>query len=235
MIKRYCNECIYLHTGNHETWIFYEETIQQQTKELYDEETYRLVREVLLQLPLGAVVDDRIFVVHGGIPMNDFDLNELRHYKRGRDIDDRTKEGYLFRRSVWSDPDYDDDEEDDDDDEFTDEEAAQQAAERIAKFNFDIDEENDDDRGWFTAKTTKAFLEKNNLEFVVRAHQSVKPGYHYQHDGKVITIHSFPKKAKHSGAYLNIYSNDRSMNVEQFAGVKYSSIDHQSKIDWRAL
>ncbi|CAJ1946588.1 unnamed protein product [Cylindrotheca closterium] len=238
LIKRYCNECIHLHTGNHETWMFYTETLKTQVTEVYDWKTYQLVREVLLQLPLGAIVDGRIFVVHGGIPMNGFNLNDLRHYQRGLDVDDQSKEGYLFRRSVWSDPESDDDDDekdDDDDDFFTKEQVSTRAAERIARYDFEIDEENDDDRGWYTSATTKGFLEKNGLEYVVRAHQSVSAGFRYHHDGKVLTIHSFPKKATDSGAYLNIYSNDRSMNVEQFAGVKHTSINHQSKLDWRAL
>lgn len=233
LIKRYCNECMHIHLGNHETAFYYTETLKEQVLKLYDFETYKMVRDVIVRLPLAAVVDDRIYVVHGGIPSSDFMLDDLRHYKRGHDIDYKVREGYLFGRSVWSDPDNDEDDAEDDDhvDNKTDEERAA----RRSQFDFEIEDENDDARGWYSPDTTKTFLERNNLEYLVRAHQNVAGGFRYHHDNRVITIHSNPRNATQIGAYLNVYSNDGSMNIQQFSGVKFSSIDHQSKVDWRSL
>ncbi|KAL3926507.1 MAG: hypothetical protein SGBAC_013452, partial [Bacillariaceae sp.] len=232
LIKRYCNECMYLHVGNHETRSFYKKTLKTQVMEMYDEETYESVRDLLLELPLGAVVDDRILVIHGGIPYNGFDLNELRHYKRGRDIDRDSVEGTLFHRAVWADPTDGDDDwekpEDDDDDEEGDED------------DDDEDDIADKKRGHFTAVSTEAFLKKNSLQYIVRSHQIFKPGFQHHHGDKVITIHSSPKAKKNRhGSYLNIYSNDGSMHIEQFIGGKLTpevtSLNHRSQMDWRAL
>lgn len=216
---------MYLHAGNHETRHFYRRKLKDQVLDFYDEETYELVRDVILQLPLGAVVDDRIFVIHGGIPFKGFDLNDLRHYKRGGDIDTESKDKALFYRSVWADP-----TDGDDDWEFHEED-----------YDEDDDEEEDENkRGHFTSNATEIFLKKNNLEYVVRAHEKSKPGFQFHHDGKVITIHSSPKvKKQRSGSYLNIYSNDGSMHIEQFVGGRLSpevtSLHHRSQMDWRAL
>ena len=231
LIKRYCNECMYLHVGNHETRSFYSKTLKTQVMDLYDEETDALVREVVLELPLGAVVDDRILVIHGGIPYNGFDLNELRHYKRGRDIDKDSTEGALFYRAIWADPDptdgdegddWEDPEDESDDDDYEDDDAAYRK------------------RDHFTSNATEVFLTNNNLEYIVRAHQKSGPGFQYHHGGKVITIHSTPKaKSNRAGSYLNIYSNDGSMNIEQFVGGKLTpnvtSLNRRSQMDWRAL
>lgn len=230
MIKLYCNECMYLHVGNHETQSFYPKRFRTQITEKYDEETYQLVREVLLQLPLGAVIDDRIFVVHAGIPKKDFNLEDLRHYKRGKDYDRSTLEGVLFRRSVWADPTEGDSSSEDTPEDETDTEEDQDDVEE-----FKVDPENDDDRGWYTAEHTETFLRKHDLEYIVRGHENFVKGFQYHHDERVITIHSDPSRPQDQGAYLNIYSNDGSMVVEQFSGVQFSSLGSESKVDWRSL
>ncbi|KAL3928085.1 MAG: hypothetical protein SGBAC_012800 [Bacillariaceae sp.] len=230
MIKLYCNECMYLHVGNHETQSFYPKRFRTQITEKYDEETYQLVREVLLQLPLGAVIDDRIFVVHAGIPKKDFNLEDLRHYKRGKDYDRSTLEGVLFRRSVWADPTEGDSSSEDTPEDETNAEEDQDDVEE-----FKVDPENDDDRGWYTAEHTETFLRKHDLEYIVRGHENFVKGFQYHHDARVVTIHSNPSRPQDQGAYLNIYSNDGSMVVEQFSGVQFSSLGSESKVDWRSL
>ena len=229
LIKLYCNECICLHVGNHETQSFYPKRLRTQIIEKYDEETYQLVRQVLLQLPLGAIIDDRIFVVHAGIPEKNFNLEDLRHYKRGRDYDRESVEGLLLRRSVWTDP----SEGDSASEEGNGEEDGDGIEENVEEFKLDPD--NDDDRGWYTAAHTDTFLKKHSLEYIVRGHENFVRGFQYHHDGRVITIHSDPSRPQDQGSYLNIYSNDKSMNVEQFSGMQFSSIGKHSKVDWRSL
>ena len=100
---------------------------------------------------------------------------------------------------------------------------------------FKLDPENDDDRGWYTQDHTETFLRTHNLEYIVRGHSNPTTGFQYNHGGKVITVNSDPEQAEHRGAYLNIYSSDGSMNIEQFSGVQYSAISHAPIFDWRAL
>ena len=100
------------------------------------------MRQALLQLPLGAIIDDRIFVVHAGIPTKEFYLDDLRHYKRGEDYDRESVEGLLFRSSVWTVP-YSASEESDGDDYGNGNENNVEG--------FKLDPDNDDGRGWFTA------------------------------------------------------------------------------------
>lgn len=57
----------------------------------------------------------------------------------------------------------------------------------------------------FGPDVSKAFLEKNNLEKIIRGHTTVESGYLLQHEGRVVTIWSAPRKGQ--GAYANIDSN----------------------------
>ena len=58
----------------------------------------------------------------------------------------------------------------------------------------------------FTADKVKRFVNSNNLQFIVRAHERVQNGYEYFADGLVLTIFS-------ASSYCNQYNNDGGMVV----------------------
>ncbi len=64
------------------------------------------------------------------------------------------------------------------------------------------------DRGIeFGPDVSKAFLDRNHLDFIIRGHTQVEDGYRNHHDGKVITIFSAPQGGMELGSYANIDSN----------------------------
>ncbi len=89
---------------------------------------------------------------------------------------------------------------------------------------------NDPKRGClFGPDVSQSFLERNNLDMIIRGHENVKDGNKIHHNGKVLTIWSSPNKPGRRGSYLNI---DESLNltIEQFDAFPKSDIT-----DWSIL
>lgn len=88
--------------GNHESEHinrmhgFYEET-----KRKYDEQMFAMMNKVFNTLPLAHLIQDQIFVVHGGLPAKeDFVLSDIASIDRFRD----PPNGTMFSQLLWSDP-----------------------------------------------------------------------------------------------------------------------------------
>jgi len=135
-------EHVYLLRGNHEcqnicrVYGFYD-----QCKKQFNFKVWKAFVDVFNCLPFAALVDERIFCVHGGLSPHLNDLEELDRIKRPVDVVDETG---MLCDCLWSDPDV-------------------------------------NARGWagndrgvshvFGPDIVKAFLEKFDLDLVVRAHQ----------------------------------------------------------------
>jgi serine/threonine-protein phosphatase PP1 catalytic subunit len=95
-------ENFFMLRGNHEcSYInrqfgFYQECITQ-----YDANTWKMFCDVFNCLPLAAIIDDKIFCVHGGISPYLTDLQQIRAAPRPFEV---PEEG-LFCDLLWSDPD----------------------------------------------------------------------------------------------------------------------------------
>jgi serine/threonine-protein phosphatase PP1 catalytic subunit len=95
-------ESIFLLRGNHEcSYInrefgFYDECLSRYSKRLWEG-----FRDVFNCLPVAAIVDDRIFCVHGGISPGLLDLDEIRRLERPLEV----PEDGLLCDMLWSDPD----------------------------------------------------------------------------------------------------------------------------------
>jgi serine/threonine-protein phosphatase 5 len=93
---------IYLTRGNHETKnmnrIY---GFEGEVKHKYDEKVFALFLEVFEWLPLGAVIQNQVFVTHGGIPADDAcRIDDLNKLKRGMEP---PESGYMSDL-LWSDP-----------------------------------------------------------------------------------------------------------------------------------
>ncbi|GFH55320.1 hypothetical protein CTEN210_11796 [Chaetoceros tenuissimus] len=205
LIKVYCNECLHLLRGNHELRDYYNGIMKSQVLRVYDEEIWLIVRDIFNLLPLGIVLDNRILVVHGGIPSANITLNELQSINRTTDEifhGNMTKDQSLIEELVWAEE---------------DEENGITVSRRGIYFGPDI---------------SKEFLQRNNLEYIIKGHTYIPKGFRIAHEGRVVTLHSAPSKlsSRDYGAYANIYSNDGSMHIEQFRRLNQSI-----SIDWRSL
>jgi len=94
--------CIYLSRGNHETKnmnrIY---GFEGEVKAKFDDKIFQLCLEVFEWLPLAATIENKIFVTHGGLPVEPgVTLNDVRRIKRGME----PPENGLMSDLLWSDP-----------------------------------------------------------------------------------------------------------------------------------
>lgn len=96
-------ENFFMLRGNHEcSYInrefgFYDECVKH-----YNSSVWRVFCDVFNCLPVAAIIDDKIFCVHGGISPSLTDLDEIRAIPRPSEI---PEEGLLCDL-LWADPDY---------------------------------------------------------------------------------------------------------------------------------
>jgi len=102
LFKISCPQSIYMTRGNHETKnmnrIY---GFEGEVKAKYDDKIFELFLEVFGHLPLAAVIENKVFVTHGGIPTDDkVMLDDIRNVKRGMEPPDSG----LMSDLLWSDP-----------------------------------------------------------------------------------------------------------------------------------
>lgn len=196
LFKMASPECIYLTRGNHETKnmnrIY---GFEGEVKAKYDDKIFELFLEVFSHLPLAAVIENKIFVTHGGIPIDDdVMLSDVRKIKRGME----PKDSGLMSDLLWSDP-----------QPFP----GKSPSKRGVGFSFGPD-------------ITQDFLERNNLDLLVRSHEVKEEGYLVEHGGKTITVFSAPNYCDtmgNKGAFIHF---DASLEPKftQFVAVPHPNV-----------
>ena len=94
--------CIFLTRGNHETKNMNKiYGFEGEVKAKYDDKIFELFLEVFSHLPLAAVIENKIFITHGGLPTEEgVSLDDVRRVKRGCE----PPESGLMSDLMWSDP-----------------------------------------------------------------------------------------------------------------------------------
>ena len=102
MFKMHDTSCVHLTRGNHETKNMNKiYGFEGEVKHKYDATIFGLFLEAFSWLPLGAVLEGKVIVVHGGLCSEDgVTLEDIRRIKRGRE----PPEGGMFSDLLWSDP-----------------------------------------------------------------------------------------------------------------------------------
>lgn len=155
---------IYLLRGNHEFELinsYY--GFKQQVLSEYDEEVYDMFNEVFSYLPLAAVLNQKYFLVHGGLSPS---LNQIKQIvKLQRPITNFMEgpESDLITDIMWSDPST-----------IT---PLYAPSPRGFGYVFGLDSVID-------------FLCDNNMKYIVRAHQCVTTGYEENFGGACLTVFS---------------------------------------------
>lgn len=101
MIQLSCPQCIYITRGNHEDISFLRSRVKSELQHLYGSNFFQLLLDVVNALPLASLVNDEIFVVHGGIVNPSLTLEEISSYPRGVEV---TLSDSLITDLLWSDP-----------------------------------------------------------------------------------------------------------------------------------
>ncbi|XP_063223975.1 serine/threonine-protein phosphatase rdgC [Bacillus rossius redtenbacheri] len=202
---------VYLNRGNHEDLIMnarYGFVREMKTKyKQNSDRLLKLIEGVYRWLPLGAVVNNKVLVVHGGVSdATDLDwVRSLDRYKyvsllrppvsdstaSGAEVVDKMEWKQVFD-VLWSDP---------------------QNLEGCVPNTL---------RGagtYFGPDVTDRFLEKHKLMFVVRSHECKTGGYEIAHGGKLITIFSasnYYELGSNKGAYVKLVGPQLDPHFVQF-------------------
>ena len=152
----------FLLRGNHEcaqinrAYGFYDEC-----KRRYNIKIWKLFIDLFNVLPIAAIIDDKILLLHGGISPELETITQFRNIKRPTDI----PESGLLCDILWSDP---------------------------ASTSKDFDENERGVSYTFNENALNAFLEKNDIDLLCRAHQVVEEGYEFFGDRDLVTVFSAP-------------------------------------------
>lgn len=159
-------ERFYMLRGNHECcyinrlYGFYDECCQN-----YGINVWRTYCEVFCCLPIAAIIDQRIFCIHGGISPSLNSLDDIRAIQRPLEV---PEEGLLCDL-LWSDPN--------------------------PNPNADDWEENERGTSYaYSLAPVQEFLTKFNFDLICRAHQAVMDGYEFPYTGNqcLVTLFSAP-------------------------------------------
>lgn len=149
------------------------------------------VNECFDYLPLAALVGSEVLCIHGGIGESIDSVSDLVGIEKPiivppESVDPATlnKVDKVVIDALWSDP-------------FDDKTVASGRTHMSPRGN---------GASRFTVDKVKRFVNANNLQFIVRAHECVQNGYEYFADGLVLTIFS-------ASSYCNQYNNDGGMVV----------------------
>ncbi|RLN68263.1 hypothetical protein BBJ29_000846 [Phytophthora kernoviae] len=183
--------------GNHEensiTQVF---GFMKECESKYDRFVYDLFCESFRYLPLATLIDDRVLVVHGGVPRenvllkelntldrSEYDLTRYRTKPRNRRDREPHRKMQLIRDLLWSDP-------------------------KASKGY----EENKRGAGTiYGPDVVQKFMTKNKLALVVRSHECVPRGFDwpYKEKGMLVTLFSasnYCGKANNLGCFMRVPS-----------------------------
>ncbi|XP_017775514.1 PREDICTED: serine/threonine-protein phosphatase rdgC [Nicrophorus vespilloides] len=221
-------EGMYLNRGNHEDlavnerYGFYAEVELKYRR--HNSNLFKLFEELYRWLPLATVIDDRIFVAHGGIS-DRTELGIIRNANRSRfdsilrpsemsqeDMSEEDKkifndEWTQVRDLLWSDP------------ASTDGCAANKIRGAGTFFGADVTEE---------------FLLQNDFDLLIRSHECKADGFEITHRNKLITIFSasnYYSVGSNRGAYLKIFGSDLKYKVVQFNASRAKRLTFRERID----
>ena len=196
LLKLACPDGIHLLRGNHETKNMNKiYGFEGEVKAKYDNVIFDLFLEVFCALPLAAVVGEKVFVTHGGLPSTPgVTLKDVEGIKRGREPPDSG----LMSDLLWSDP-----------QPFP----GKSPSKRGIGFSFGPD-------------ITRAFLDNNELDLLVRSHEVKDEGYLVEHGGKCITVFSAPNyvdQMGNKGAFIH-FGPDLTPKFTQYEAVEHPNI-----------
>eukprot|EP00924_Labyrinthula_sp_SR-Ha-C_P012383 snap_masked-scaffold_10-processed-gene-5.24-mRNA-1 protein AED:0.05 eAED:0.05 QI:0/0/0/0.25/1/1/4/0/555 len=209
-------EYIHLLRGNHETRNMNRlYGFDGEVKAKFDEQILQMFTEVFKTLPLAAVLNNKVIIMHGGLFSKDgVKLKDIESIDRKREPPDSTAQEYsknqkeekfdqgiLMSDLLWSDP-------------STFE--GRQPSKRGVGYSFGKD-------------ITKKFLKENNLELVIRSHEVRDEGYLVEHDGQLITVFSAPNYCDHmgnKGAIIKFEVNTKSGNMSKPFFKQFEAVSH---------
>ena len=169
--------------GNHDSRImsncygFYGECIKKYSKPDEGKYIFEKINELFDLFQLAAIIDNKIFCVHGGLSPKIKKIEEINQIDRKLEI---PREG-IIPDLIWSDP-----------------------SEEIMEYS---PSSKGAGQFYGEKAVNDFIKENNNISIIIRSHTLVMEGYQYQFNNKLLTIFSAPLYAgriKNIGAVLKI-------------------------------
>ena len=184
-------EYVTLLRGNHEIRSVNESYgFKEEVRHKYgNEKLFGKFNAVFQKLPLAAIVKEKVFVVHGGLPRHEngqVKVDTIRQLA----FDAEPRERSIMSDLLWSDP--------------QDDYGIAMSPRNVGVL--------------FGPDVTQRFLHANNLDLIVRSHELCADGYRIQEGGKVVTIFSAPNYCGRCGnlAAFARFNSDLKMTIRQF-------------------
>ena len=194
----------FLLRGNHESanmnrlYGFYDEIVK-----FGSDDIWKMFNDVFNCMPFAAVIDDKIFCVHGGISPSLNSVDDIKKIKRPTSIPPHG----LICDLVWSDP-------------SPNQNSDWKPNQRGTSVSFGV-------------KPVQRFLKKNNFDLICRAHEAISDGYCFPFKGNqgIVTLFSAPHYCSeylNKGAILNV-SEDLLCTFAVMEPIKWS--DYKANIE----
>jgi len=174
-------ENFFMLRGNHESgsinkiYGFYEEC-----KDRFNLKLWKAFNDCFNCLPLGAIIEDKILCIHGGLSPDLKNIEQIRRIVRPTEIPDSG----LLCDLLWSDPD-------------AEAQAGWGENDRGVSYTFGAD-------------VVENFLKRHELDLIVRAHQVVEDGYEFFAQRRLVTVFSAPNycgEFDNAGAMMSVDSS----------------------------
>lgn len=169
--------------GNHEIrriqkmFTFYGECIQKFGPDL-GEEVWAAVNSVFDVLPIAAIVDDKIFCVHGGIPLPSQDGGLVSSIDSIPSVlFEPEEQSELAWELMWGDP-------------LRPDDINPKVVEELKQNQGFVHNKRRGTAHLFSADALGAFLKRNSLTHVIRAHEVQEAGFQVQQNGKLLSVFS---------------------------------------------
>lgn len=161
-LKLMAPDHIHLNRGNHESRSLTQQYgFEQEVREKYDSDMYEMFIQTFIVLPVCAVIDSKVIVVHGGLSRED-GINFQHIEQINRRTEEPSQDDELFQDLMWSDP-------------------------RGRRGRLDSHR----GAGvLYGPDVTESFLETNKLDLLIRSHQCVDLGFLFMHNDKCLTVFS---------------------------------------------
>lgn len=189
---------VYVIRGNHEfDSTCNEGGFKDDIIKFYDLDTYNSFLDVFSYLPLGALVNNQVFCVHGGIGPNFHSLSQITQIKRP--INDYKDDDILISL-LWSDP----------------EENIQDFRNSYRGTGY-----------VFGSDAFKRFTQNNNINLLVRGHECVDQGYQFLFGERLVTVFSASKYCgcAHNSAGIIQLANGLNPVAIEFQPMEYIERD----------
>ncbi|CCW61277.1 unnamed protein product [Phytomonas sp. EM1] len=191
-------EHVFLARGNHEgVGMNRVYGFEGEVRAKYSPEVFDLFTEVFNALPIGHIINNEVFVVHGGLYSDDnVTIEDLQKPNRFRDI----PENGLLCESLWADP-------------------QPMPGRTPSKRGVDCPS--------FGPDVTERFLAHNHLKLLVRSHEVKDEGYVVEHNGKCITVFSAPNycdQMGNKGAFVRFKAGEMVPKFTTFTHVQHPGV-----------